>query len=90
MDENKAKIIAFLSKFFHNPDLQDDANIFLLGFVNSLLAIQLVTFIEGEFDIMIENEDLDLENFSSINSIAGLIERKTPSRPGIQTQGSTK
>src|SRR5215216_4251731 len=70
MDENKAKIKEFLSRFFQNHDLNEDVDIFSLGFVNSLLAVQLVTFIEQEFNVKIDNEDLDLENFSTINSIA--------------------
>ena len=38
--------------------------------------MQLVLFVEQEFKISIENEDLELENFRTINSIANLVERK--------------
>jgi acyl carrier protein len=76
MEAAKEKIKAFLSQFFRNRELDDDSNIFALGFVNSLLAMQLVMFVEKEFDITIENEDLDLENFSSVNAIINLVERK--------------
>jgi acyl carrier protein len=74
--ETKEKIKGFLAKFFQNYDLQEDEDIFALGFVNSLFAMQLVTFVEKEFEISIENEDLDLDNFRTINALAGLIERK--------------
>ncbi|BDA68751.1 putative D-alanyl carrier protein [Calothrix sp. PCC 7716] len=77
MNEIKARIKTFLSKFFGNHDLQLDEDIFSLGFVNSMFAMQLVLFIEQEFQIAIENEDLEFENFRTINSIANLIERKT-------------
>ncbi|MEH2088577.1 acyl carrier protein [Nostoc sp.] len=77
MNEIKAKIKNFLSKFFGNHDLQPDEDIFALGFVNSMFAMQLVLFVEQEFQITIENEDLELENFRTINSIVNLIERKT-------------
>ncbi len=76
MDLAKVKISAFLARYFRNRDLRDDDDIFALGFVNSLLAMQLVMFVEKEFEIRIENEDLDFENFRSINSIASLIDRK--------------
>jgi acyl carrier protein len=56
--------------------LQDSEDVFGLGFVNSMFAMQLVLFIEKEFQITIENEDLELENFNSVNAIADLIERK--------------
>ncbi|QLE40508.1 acyl carrier protein [Nostoc sp. C052] len=77
MSEIQAKIKTFLSKFFGNHDLQSDEDIFALGFVNSMFAMQLVLFVEQEFQIAIENEDLEFENFRTINSIANLITRKT-------------
>jgi len=77
MEENKAKIQAFLARFLRNHKLQEDEDIFELGFVNSLFAMQLVLFVEKEFNITIENEDLDLDNFRTIQAIAGLIDRKT-------------
>ena len=77
MSEIKTKIKSFLSKFFGNHDLQPDEDIFALGFVNSMFAMQLVLFIEQEFQITVDNEDLEFENFRTINFIASLVERKT-------------
>jgi methoxymalonate biosynthesis acyl carrier protein len=77
MEENKAKIKAFLARFFRNHEFKDDEDIFALGFVNSMFAMQLVMFVENEFKVTIENEDLDFENFRTVDAIAGLIERKT-------------
>lgn len=77
MKEIKAKIKTFLSQFFGNHDLQDDEDIFALGFVNSMFAMQLVLFVEQEFQIAIEDEDLDFDNFRTINAIARLVDRKT-------------
>lgn len=76
MDTIRARIKEFLARFFRNHELRDDDDIFALGFVNSLLAMQLVTFVEKEFQISVESDDLDIDNFRTINSIAGLIERK--------------
>lgn len=77
MEENKAKIKKFLSRFFANHELSADEDIFALGFVNSMFAMQLVLFLEQEFQITIENEDLDFDNFKTINNMALLIKRKT-------------
>jgi methoxymalonate biosynthesis acyl carrier protein len=77
MDKTQLKIKEFLSRFFKSHDLQPDEDIFALGFVNSLLAMQLVAFVEKEFGIQVADEDLDLDNFRSINAISGLIARKT-------------
>lgn len=56
--------------------LKDSDNIFEMGYVNSLFAMRLVTFIEDEFDIIIDNDELNIENFSSINTIVAFIENK--------------
>lgn len=76
MDDRKVKIKEFLARFFRNHELKDDEDIFALGFVNSLLAMQLVSFVEKEFQVTIEDDDLDLDNFRTINSIDELIEKK--------------
>jgi methoxymalonate biosynthesis acyl carrier protein len=77
MDQNQQKIKEFLSRFFRNHDLKPEEDIFALGFVNSLLAMQLVAFVEKEFGIKVEDEDLDLDNFRSINAISSLVARKS-------------
>jgi acyl carrier protein len=76
VEERKARIRVFLSTFFGNRVLGDNQDIFALGFVNSLLAIQLVSFLEKEFAITIENQDLDFENFKTVNNMDALVERK--------------
>ena len=56
--ERKARIKEFLARYFRNHELKNDEDIFALGFVNSLLAMQLVNFVEKEFAVAIEDEDL--------------------------------
>ena len=76
MDQTQAKIKEFLSRFFKNHDLQPEEDIFALGFVNSLLAMQLVQFLEKEFGIAVADEDLDLDNFRTVAAMDALVERK--------------
>lgn len=76
MEERKTKIRAFLGKFFKNREIGDDEDIFELGFVNSLLAMQLVQFLEKEFGVTIEDDDLDLDNFRTVNRLDALVARK--------------
>jgi acyl carrier protein len=77
MDHTQSKIKEFLSRFFKNHDLQPEEDIFALGFVNSLLAMQLVAFVEKEFGVRVEDDDLDLDNFRSINAISSLVTKKS-------------
>lgn len=72
----KAKVRNFLGKFIEQEAVKDDDNIFQQGLVNSLFAMQLVNFIENEFDVSVNNEELDIENFKSINTITELISSK--------------
>jgi acyl carrier protein len=74
---NKEKIRAFLTRFFRDHQLTDDEDIFASGYVNSMFAMQLVQFVETEFGVAIENDDLELDNFRTIDAISALVDRKT-------------
>ena len=76
MQDTKTSIRQFIGKFFQHIELTDDQDIFASGFVNSLFAMQLVLFIEKTFSITIENEDLDIDKFRSLNTIAQLVAQK--------------
>jgi acyl carrier protein len=76
MQETRARVKAFFARHFPGLDVRDDSDIFGMGFVNSLFAMQLVLFVEKEFDVRVENDDLDLENFRSVNAIVRFVERK--------------
>lgn len=79
MDATKQKIKTFLARFFRKHELQDDEDIFALGFVNSLFAMQLVMFIEKEFQVKVDNSDLDFANFRSVSAIANFVQAKAAS-----------
>ncbi len=72
----KEKIKVFLSKFVNVNEIGNTDNFFEKGLVNSLFAMHLVNFVESEFDISIDNTELDMDNFKDINSISALIEKK--------------
>ncbi|MHC4203332.1 MAG: phosphopantetheine-binding protein [Planctomycetota bacterium] len=65
-----------LSVYDDDVVLGDDDNIFELGFVDSPFAIQLVCFIEEEFKIRVGDDDLDIDNFTSVNRITDFVGRK--------------
>jgi methoxymalonate biosynthesis acyl carrier protein len=57
-------------------EFADSDNIFAKGFVNSLFAMKLLTFVEGQLGVEFDDDDLDLSNFNSIDNIVKLAERK--------------
>ncbi|MGD2088632.1 MAG: acyl carrier protein [Candidatus Aminicenantes bacterium] len=57
-------------------ELDDDFDIFEAGLVNSLFAIELMTFLEKAFDIKVTMDDLDMDNFKTVNSTGQFVQRK--------------
>ena len=75
-NQNKVKIRKFLMQYIQDPNLEDEDDIFTSGYINSLFAMQLILFVEKTFKIKIENEDLQIDNFRTINALARLITEK--------------
>ena len=71
------KIEQFIkSKIGNEVSFSHEDNLFELGLANSLFAMQLVSFLESEFSITVENEDLDLETFSTISNMNQFVQMK--------------
>ena len=71
----KARIRHYVTKALAD-NIRDEDDIFELGVVNSLFAMQLVCFIEREFSITAERDDLDIQNFCSIAAMAEFVLKK--------------
>jgi len=56
--------------------LDDDVDLFESGIVNSLFAVQLMTFIEKTYAMDVAMDDLDIENFKSVNATTAFVQRK--------------
>jgi acyl carrier protein len=65
-----------LTVFDDDVTLSDNDSIFTLGYVDSPFAIQLVCFVEEEFKIKVGDDDLDIDNFTSISRIAEFVNSK--------------
>ena len=80
MDDVKERLRQFIvSNYLPGEsvaNLKDDTPLQTSGVLDSLATLGLVTFVEKEFGIAVADEDLDLDNFRSINAISGLIARK--------------
>ncbi|MBF0378458.1 MAG: acyl carrier protein [Desulfamplus sp.] len=70
------KLNQFVGQYVNINEITPDLDLFASGRVNSLFAMQLVLFVEKEFGFKVENEDLDYENFKSIDAILGFVQRK--------------
>lgn len=67
------------SVFSENDQISDSSLLFKEGFFDSMGFITLISFIEEQFNIQIEDRDLVEEKFESINAISDFIEEKLKS-----------
>lgn len=68
------RIRGFIADRFPQASIADDENIFSLGFINSLFAMELVMFIEKTFGTTIPNEQLRIDNFRTVRAMTALVE----------------
>lgn len=66
----------FIARSVRVSALGDDEDLFDSGIVNSLFAVQLMTFVEKTFAIEVAMEDLEIDNFCSLNATADFVLRK--------------
>ena len=79
LSDNKSKIRAFIIEnfLFGNDDgLKDETSFLEEGIIDSTGVLELVNFLEEDFDITIEDEELIPENLDSINNVTAYLERK--------------
>ena len=72
----KETVKGFILSSIAIPHLGDDDDLFESGIVNSLFAVQLMTFIEKTFAIEVGMDDLDIENFKSLNAATAFVLKK--------------
>ncbi len=84
MDDIEQKIKNYILREFLPDELLLDSDLPLIqqGIVDSLGILQLVSFIEEEFNIKIAPEDVVLKNFAMVNEIKKLVMAKLPSAQG--------
>ena len=75
-NETSTAIHAFISGRFPQHQFSESDDIFQLGFVNSLFAMELVMFVEKQFSVTIPNELLRIDNFRSVAAMADLVDNK--------------
>ncbi len=62
--------------FGDDPGLRDDTSFLDEGIMDSTAALELVAFLEKQFSIQVEDEELIPENLDSINNVVQYLENK--------------
>ena len=79
MNKLKDKIRQFIVENFLFGDdngLKDDISFLDEGIIDSTGILELVSFLEEEFSISVEDEELIPENLDSIRNVVAYLERK--------------
>ena len=75
------QITSFIRERFPEADITETDDIFSLGYINSLFAMELVMHVEKTFGITIANEDLLIDNFRTVAAMTGLVTRYVTPTP---------
>lgn len=67
------RIREFLENHVGHNNFTESDDLFGDGLVNSIFAMELVNFVETEFDVIIDDEELKLDNFRSVDAISKLV-----------------
>jgi acyl carrier protein len=57
-------------------NVQDADNLLETGVIDSLGVLEIVNFLNEQFALSVEDDDLTPENFQSIHSIADFVEKR--------------
>jgi len=79
MSETRDKIKAFIMENFlfgNDQDLNDDTSFLDEGIIDSTGILELVSFLEEEFDISVEDDEILPENLDSITNVTAYLEKK--------------
>lgn len=79
MSDVTTRIREFVLRAARLSEVDDEEDLVESGRVNSLFLAQVLTFIEENLGVEVPDEDLTLETFRSIGSIARMVERRTAS-----------
>jgi acyl carrier protein len=60
-------------------DFDENTNLLDRGIIDSMSLVRLISFIEENYEIQVQDEDIVPENFSSLHKIAGFITQRKQS-----------
>jgi acyl carrier protein len=78
MSETTGDILAFITGRFPQAAITETEDIFSLGYINSLFAMELVMHLEKTFAVTIPNEELRIDNFRTAAAMTELVGRLRP------------
>jgi acyl carrier protein len=83
MDKKSLLLEYIKHEFLRNPkaEINEDVDLFSSGIIDSLGVLQLVSYIDEQFDISVPDEDVLYDNFSSIRVLVSYLENQKLTSP---------
>ncbi len=84
IQEIQAKVRSFIKSNFYVPDtlkLGDDTSLLESGIVDSTGVMEIVAYLQSDFNIDVPDRDLIPDNLDSIGKISAYIERMNKAAP---------
>jgi acyl carrier protein len=72
----RAAVTRFLARYVDDTTLLQQHGLLTGGVLDSLAAVELLAHLERQFGITVDNEDLEIDNFDSVDAIVAFVGRK--------------
>lgn len=79
MSDIRSKVVQFVTTNFYVADpttISDDASLLDQGIVDSTGVLEVITFLESEFGIKIDDAEMVPDNLDTIGNITAFVTRK--------------
>lgn len=69
--------------FGDGKDFTPDTNLFDKGIVDSTGVLEILSYVEETYEIVIEDEDVTQSNFSSVDNISNYLQNRLSERSAV-------
>jgi len=70
-----AELNEYITNLTNETSMDPSSNLFEGGFLSSLDVLDLISFIETQFNVTLSEDDMTMENLGTINNMVSMIER---------------
>jgi len=71
----REEVEKYITKLTNENEIDHAQNLFESGFLSSLDVLDLLSFIENTYNITVSDDDLEIDNFGSIDNMVKYIEK---------------
>jgi acyl carrier protein len=75
-DDVRRDVIDYLSPYVEAEAELLKAHLITDGLLDSLAMVRMIAYLENTFGFTVEDDDLDIENFDTVDSVVGFVCRK--------------